>query len=92
MRPLVTFEDVSRAMHRIRDAIVNTSCNESPAISRLLGMDVFLKKDYRQSTGRFVRHVATVKSSFKERGARNALMQLSREKAANGVIAASAGA
>ena len=49
------------------------------SLSKLCGCDVFLKHEQFQFTG-----------SFKERGARNALMSLSEEKKAKGVVAASA--
>jgi threonine dehydratase len=49
-------------------------------LTELCGCTVYLKKDFKQLTG-----------SFKERGGRNALMLLSQEARANGVITASAG-
>ncbi|TMW66214.1 hypothetical protein Poli38472_003979 [Pythium oligandrum] len=76
----VTFEDISTASFRIRDGIEHTSCKYSPLLSRRMGYELYLKKDYRQMTG-----------SFKERGARNALLRLSPEERKNGVVAASAG-
>jgi threonine dehydratase len=57
-----------------------TSCKLSPILSKRMGYELYLKKDYRQITG-----------SFKERGARNALLLLSEEEKKNGVVAASAG-
>ena len=50
------------------------------AISDAAGCDVYLKHEYEQRTG-----------SFKERGARNALLSLTPEEAARGVTCASAG-
>jgi len=76
----VTFEDISAAAFRIKSGIRRTKCEKSHAISDLLGMEVFFKKDYMQVTG-----------SFKERGARNTLLTLSKEQKVIGVIAASAG-
>ncbi|CAM9306076.1 unnamed protein product [Pylaiella littoralis] len=76
----VTFEDVSKAMHRIRSGILRTDMKKSHFLSELCGMEVYLKLEFSQSTG-----------SFKERGARNALMCLSPEEKKKGVIAASAG-
>ena len=58
----------------------HTPCVESAALSELTGAQVFCKQEHLQRTG-----------SFKERGARNALAQLSPEQAQRGVIAASAG-
>jgi len=74
------FEDVSRAAFRIRDGIRRTHCDKSDFLSELCETTLFLKKDFMQYTG-----------SFKERGARNALMSLSPESKKLGVITASAG-
>ncbi|KAG7389937.1 hypothetical protein PHYPSEUDO_009195 [Phytophthora pseudosyringae] len=76
----VSFEDVSTASYRIRDGIQQTQCEYSPLLSQRMGYDLYLKKDHRQMTG-----------SFKERGARNALLQLTAEEKKKGVVAASAG-
>ncbi len=57
-----------------------TPCLESIPLSELTGSRVFCKLENHQRTG-----------SFKERGARNALLQLSDEQRRRGVIAASAG-
>jgi threonine dehydratase len=73
-------QDVSTAMYRIRNGIYRTSCKRSHFMSRLCGAEVFVKHEFTQFTG-----------SFKERGARNALMLLTEEERQNGVIAASAG-
>ncbi|CAK4102174.1 unnamed protein product [Aphanomyces euteiches] len=79
-KPAVTFEDISTATYRVKEGIHHTSCNYSAFLSKRMGYELFLKKDYRQMTG-----------SFKERGARNALMLLNPEQKERGVIAASAG-
>jgi threonine dehydratase len=76
----VTFEDVSKAAHDIRGAVYVTPCARNPELSELTGCNLWLKAEYKQHTG-----------SFKERGARNALLQLSPEQKKKGVIAASAG-
>lgn len=78
----ITFADISRADVAIRGGVKRTVCEKSHFISELVGANVFLKQEFRQFTG-----------SFKERGARNAIMQVKRDKGANlrGVIAASAG-
>lgn len=65
---------------RLNGAITRTPCVESAALSELTGARIFCKQEHLQRTG-----------SFKERGARNALAQLSPEQARLGVIAASAG-
>ena len=49
-------------------------------MTKMTGIDIYLKKDYMQYTG-----------SFKERGARYTLLMLSEEQKKKGVIAASAG-
>lgn len=80
----VTFADISRAQVAIRSGIVRTSCEKSYFLSELIGANIYLKTEFRQFTG-----------SFKERGARNAIMRALRENGADfakkGVIAASAG-
>lgn len=76
----VTFESIVAARHRIASGIVRTPCNESPMLSDLCGARIFVKLEYLQRTG-----------SFKERGARNALLLLPPEQRQAGVIAASAG-
>ncbi|RYG25475.1 pyridoxal-phosphate dependent enzyme, partial [bacterium] len=76
----VTFEDVLAARERIAGGVVVTPCGESPALSELTGCRVFPKAEYLQRTG-----------SFKERGARNALLLLSDTQKKTGVVAASAG-
>ena len=58
----------------------NNLSQKSAALSSILGLDLYLKKEYELRTG-----------SFKERGARNALLKLSDEERKIGVIAASAG-
>ena len=76
----VLFEDIAIAATRIRGGVVRSPVTHSYWLSQLCGCDVFLKHEQFQFTG-----------SFKERGARNALMSLSEEKKAKGVVAASAG-
>lgn len=76
----VSFEDIVRALHRIRSGIPKTECKFSAALSEITGCNVYLKCDHSLRTG-----------SFKERGARNALMALSPEDRKSGVISASAG-
>ena len=75
-----TLADIESARIRIADGVVRTPCIHSPSLSRITGANVFVKLEYQQRTG-----------SFKERGARNALLQLSAEARRRGVTAASAG-
>ena len=76
----VTVDDIRAARERIAGGIYMSPCVESIPLSQLTGAHVYCKLDYLQRTG-----------SFKERGARNALLQLSPEQRSRGVIAASAG-
>src|SRR5712672_12160 len=76
----VSLSEIVAARARLNGAIAHTQCLESVALSDLTGAQIFCKQEFLQRTG-----------SFKERGARNALAQLSPEQAQRGVIAASAG-
>ena len=78
----VDYGDISRAKVAIRGGVRRTDCTKSYFLSELIGANVYLKPEFQQFTG-----------SFKERGARNAILQLMREKGSSlkGVIAASAG-
>jgi threonine dehydratase len=75
--------DVFAAAQRIRQGdggVKRTSMYHSKRLSAMLGMEIHLKTEISLPTG-----------SFKERGALNALLTLSPEARAGGVIAASAG-
>ncbi len=76
----VTFADIQSARVRIAGAVYVSPCPESIPLSEVAGMRLFCKLENLQRTG-----------SFKERGARNALLLLTPDQAARGVIAASAG-
>jgi len=76
----VTLDDIRAARDRIAGAVYVSPCIQSPALSELTGSHIFCKLDALQRTG-----------SFKERGARNALLLLSPDQRQRGVIAASAG-
>jgi len=75
-----SLETVRQAQARIADGLRLTPCAASASLSELAGIRLILKRDYEQATG-----------SFKERGARNALLTLGPGERARGVIAASAG-
>ncbi|MGE5105726.1 MAG: threonine ammonia-lyase [Betaproteobacteria bacterium] len=77
---MLTLAAIEAARERIRGGIYESPCVESIPLSQLTGAHVYCKLDYLQRTG-----------SFKERGARNALLQLSADERRRGVIAASAG-
>ncbi len=75
-----TLQDVHAARERIRTHIVHTPLERSAWLSRHAGIDVHLKLECWQRTG-----------SFKLRGALNAVMTLSPEQLACGLVTASAG-
>ncbi len=76
----VTFADIQAARERIAGAVYVSPCPESIPLSEVTGMRLFCKLENLQRTG-----------SFKERGARNALLLLDAGQRERGVIAASAG-
>src|SRR6202045_4867507 len=76
----ITLEDIEAARQRIEGAVYYSPCRPSIPLSETTGMEIFCKLDNLQRTG-----------SFKERGACNALVQLSPDQKKRGVIAASAG-
>jgi threonine dehydratase len=76
----VGFQDIEAAAHRIASAVIESPCPASIPLSEISGMLIYCKLEYLQRTG-----------SFKERGARNALLVLSPEQQKRGVITASAG-
>src|SRR5438552_4395795 len=80
MRMTVQFQDIQAAAKQIAGHVIESPCPSSIPLSEITGMKIFCKLEYLQRTG-----------SFKERGARNALLQLSPEQQQRGVIAASAG-
>jgi threonine dehydratase len=77
---VVAFQDIEAACKRIAGAVSYSPCRHSVPLSEITGMEIFCKLDNVQRTG-----------SFKERGARNALAQLSPDQQKRGVTAASAG-
>jgi len=76
----VTLASIRAAARRIAGGVQVSPCPESIPLSELTGCRVHCKLDNLQRTG-----------SFKERGARNALLQLKPAQRERGVIAASAG-
>ena len=75
-----SYEHVREAYEKVSGGVVRSRCTHSKTLSALTGMEIYLKHEWEQATG-----------SFKERGARNALMALDAEQRKRGVIAASAG-
>lgn len=76
----VGFRDVTAAAYRIKSGIQKTPLTHSSALSDMLGVELYFKKEFELRTG-----------SFKERGARNAMLKLTQKEKDSGVIAASAG-
>uniref|UniRef100_A0AC34QVZ2 Tryptophan synthase beta chain-like PALP domain-containing protein n=2 Tax=Panagrolaimus sp. JU765 TaxID=591449 RepID=A0AC34QVZ2_9BILA len=76
----LSFTEISSATYNIKDGILRTECRKSHKFSDFLGSEIFLKMECNQVTG-----------SFKERGARYALLKVSEEDKKAGVWAASAG-
>lgn len=76
----IQFADITAAAERIATTVLHSPCPLSVPLSEATGCRIFCKLEYLQRTG-----------SFKERGARNALLLLSAEQKQSGVIAASAG-
>ena len=76
----LTIADVRAAAARIAGAIVETPMLHSLTLSRIAGCQIWLKFENLQFT-----------AAYKERGALNALLLLSEDQRARGVIAASAG-
>ena len=79
-RELLTLADVRAAAQRIAGAVVRTPMMHSITLSEIAGAEIWLKFENHQFT-----------AAYKERGALNALLQLTGEQRAKGVIAASAG-
>ena len=76
----VSIDDIRAASNRISGGVRRTPTLMSEWLSPIVGFEFYLKREHRQGTG-----------SFKERGARNALMRLALEQESPAVIAASAG-
>ena len=76
----IGLEDVLAARERLRGQVYYSPCERSEMLSKLTGQQVYLKLENLQMTG-----------SFKERGALNRLSLLTKDEAARGVVAASAG-
>lgn len=72
--------DVEAARRRLATGLRLTPCLLAPRLSDIAGVPLWLKRDDLQRTG-----------SFKERGARHALLCLTEEERRRGVVTASAG-
>ncbi|MEP5937152.1 MAG: threonine ammonia-lyase [Erythrobacter sp.] len=76
----LTLDHVRAAAKRIEGAVVRTPMMHSITLSNIAGCEIWLKFENLQFT-----------AAYKERGALNALLDLTEEQRARGVIAASAG-
>jgi threonine dehydratase len=76
----VTYANITGAAERIAGHVIQSPCPRSIPLSEATGLNIFCKLEYLQRTG-----------SFKERGARNALLLLAPGQKQRGAIAASAG-
>jgi threonine dehydratase len=77
---MINLSDVKAALDRVRQSIYLSPCTISATFSQLTGNTIYLKLDNLQRTG-----------AFKERGALNKLLTLTKDERDQGVIAASAG-
>jgi threonine dehydratase len=78
--PALHLAEVAAARRRLAHGLRLTPCAIAPELSEIAGMPLWLKREDLQRTG-----------SFKERGARHALLCLADADRARGVVAASAG-
>lgn len=76
----VTLADIEAAAQRVEGRVLRTPFVLSAALSEMCGVPVGLKLEHHQTTG-----------SFKLRGATNAVLSLSPQAQARGVVAASTG-
>ena len=76
----VTLTDIEAAARRIEGRVLRTPFAFSPSLTERCGVPVGVKLEHHQTTG-----------SFKLRGATNAVLSLSRDEQARGVVAASTG-
>jgi len=77
---LITLEDIQKAGRLIRDNVERTPFRKAVTLSRLTGIETWLKFENLQFT-----------ATFKERGACNKLAQLAEGGKATGIVAMSAG-
>jgi threonine dehydratase len=75
----VTYQDIAVAATLIKGGVKETPCSYS-SLSNLCDMEIYLKKEFLQPTG-----------SSEDRGARNALLQLTEHERETGVITSSPG-
>jgi threonine dehydratase len=76
----IAFTEILAARRRIAGRVLRTPMRRSPALERIAGAHMWLKCEHHQTTG-----------SFKLRGATNAVLSLSDEEHARGVVTFSTG-
>lgn len=76
----VSLDDIRSAATRIAARVLRTPMMRSADLEEVAGVPVYLKLEHHQTTG-----------SFKLRGATNAILSLTSEERARGVVAASTG-
>jgi threonine dehydratase len=76
----VSLEQIFLAARRIKGHVRYTPCQPSQRLNNLLGANIFMKMENMQHTG-----------AYKERGALNKLISLTKAEKEKGVMAASAG-
>ena len=77
---MLSLEKIKQAQERISSVVNKTPFTHAPRLSKVSGINVFLKKENLQITG-----------AFKIRGAYNKIATLSEKERKGGVVAASAG-
>ncbi|AXX91368.1 threonine ammonia-lyase [Malaciobacter molluscorum LMG 25693] len=77
---MITIDNIKEAKKNLEEIRENTPITKAPLLSEMFKSEVFLKKENLQLTG-----------SFKLRGAYNKIANISEDKRAKGVVAASAG-
>ena len=77
---MLELKEIYEARERIKDVVIKTPFSYAPQMSKMSGIDVYLKKENLQITG-----------AFKIRGAYNKIASLSKDQLSCGVVAASAG-
>uniref|UniRef100_A0A914BWC3 Serine racemase n=1 Tax=Acrobeloides nanus TaxID=290746 RepID=A0A914BWC3_9BILA len=79
-KPENALHHIEETLQKIQHGIIRTPCVKSEFFSKLMDMEIYLKKENLQYTG-----------SFKARGALAAIKNLSKLEKTNGIVAASSG-
>uniref|UniRef100_A0A914DLX3 Serine racemase n=1 Tax=Acrobeloides nanus TaxID=290746 RepID=A0A914DLX3_9BILA len=79
-KPENALHHIEETLRKIQHGIIRTPCVKSEFFSKLMDMEIYLKKENLQYTG-----------SFKARGALSAIKNLSKLEKINGIVAVSSG-